>query len=142
MDEIAATLGVFTTCAYTSNTAGARRLFTDQGLAWLDAPDDFYAAEESPAQWLRDPKGSGESAMPLEIIDARLLPDGRIGIVVVDQRIGPDNYAPISLWFMFQREGTWYIDGIVGNLLYVPSYILEPTPTTILIPTPASDSKD
>jgi hypothetical protein len=142
MEAIAKTVTAFQACALAHDRIGAQRLFTSLGLSWMFAPSDPFAAEKSPAQWLRNSTSSGNPATPLEIIDARLLPDGRIGIVVVDQAVGPEYLAQSSLWFMIEKEGSWYIDGIIGFQFYVPPRYPTLTPTPMLIATPESSSSN
>jgi hypothetical protein len=144
---VSETLERWADCAKRRDIGGALRLATPHGLAWLYDPedkfrgsfapgDDQYSISYGPVAWLT----RGIDAPPpaeYHVIDMRVLPDGRVGLVMIEKPWATFNDPTgASLWLFEQAaDGTYLIDGIIGRLIlaYPDQDRIEPLPTVITI---------
>jgi len=105
---------------------------SDFGVTWLFSRGDPFLASKSPAAAIMDVSGARtKGSLPLLLIEARELSDGRAALVIgegaliSDEGLALTPYISSSLWIVDRTSDGWKIDAIFGGFTSViPQFIV------------------
>ncbi len=104
----------FVACLNAGDDARLFALLSDGLVRSFAAEEDLPTEAELAAELATPPVPEGEPAAILELRDARVFADGRVGIVMVGDTLTDEEGPGTILWILVQDGDRWLLDAIIG----------------------------